>query len=171
MPSDEAEFSKRPPSHRQKQKPQSFNVWRQIFQKRGKQKTLRKGHISGKKGDNFELRTKIVPREPRPKLSRVAESLPRLQCVIHPWRIYPSYGHWDDHFDDGYIRQMALNGLKERICPWLAQVEFYAKGPNLQLQIYLSSVRKPFFRIDNQFSDWQLRFSACEEERICQFAW
>ena len=66
--------------------------------------------------------------------------------------------------------------LKKRICPWLAQVEFYAKkkkkkkGPNLQ-QIYLSSVRKPFFRIDNQFSDWQLRFSACEEERICQFAW
>ena len=31
--------------------------------------------------------------------------------VIHPWRIYPSYGHWDDHFDDGYIRHVALNGL------------------------------------------------------------
>ena len=35
--------------------------------------------------------------------------------------------------------------LKERICPWLAKVEFYAKRPNLQLQIYLSSVRKQFF--------------------------
>ena len=111
MPSDGAEFSKRPPRHRRNQKPQGLNVWRQIFQKRGKQKTLRKGHISGKKRDNFELRTKIVPQEPRPKLSRVAESLQRPQLVIHPWRIYPSYGHWDDHFDDGYIRHMALNGL------------------------------------------------------------
>ena len=111
MPGDGAEFSKRPPGHRRNQKPQSLKVWRQIFQKRGKQKTLRKGHISGKKRDNFELRTKIVPREPRPKLSRVAECLPRPQLVNHPWRIYPSYGHWDDHFDDGYIRHMALNGL------------------------------------------------------------
>ena len=42
----------------------------------------------------------------------VAESLPRPQLLIHPWRIYPSYGHWDDHFDDGYIRHMALNGLR-----------------------------------------------------------
>ena len=36
---------------------------------------------------------------------------PHPQLVIHPWRIYPSYGHWDDHFDDGYIRHVALNGL------------------------------------------------------------
>ena len=78
----------------------------------GNRKTLRNGHNSGKKRDNFELRTKIVPRWPRPKHSRVAESLPRPQLVIHPWRIYPSYGHWDDHFDDGYIRHVALNGLK-----------------------------------------------------------
>ena len=38
-----------------------------------------------------------------------------MYSCIHPWRIYPSYGHWDDHFDDGYIRHMALNGLI--ICP------------------------------------------------------
>ena len=61
----------------------------------------------------FELRTKIVPREPRPKLSPAAKSLPRPQLAIHPWRIYPSYGHWDDHFDDGHIRHMALNGLNK----------------------------------------------------------
>ena len=84
MPGDGAEFSKRPPRHRRNQKPQNLNVWRQIFQKRGKQNTLRNGHISGKKRDNFELQTKIVPREPRPKHSRVAESLPRPQLVIHP---------------------------------------------------------------------------------------
>ena len=111
MPGDGAEFSKRPPGHRRSQKPQSLNIWRQIFQKRGKQKTLRNGHNSGKKRDKFELRTKIVPRELRPKHSGVAESLPRPHFVIHPWRIYPSYGHWDDHFDDGYIRHMTLNGL------------------------------------------------------------
>ena len=116
MPGDGADVSKRPPRHRRNQNPQSLNVWRQIFQKRGKQKTLRKGHISGKKRVNLELRTKIVPREPRPKLSRVAESLPRPQLVIHPWRIYPSYGHWDDHFDDGYIRHVALNGLSFSFC-------------------------------------------------------
>ena len=112
MPGDGAEFSKRPPGHRRSRKPQSLNIWRQIFQKRGKQKTLLNGHYSGKKRDSFELRTKIVPRELRPKHFGVAESLPRPQLVIHPWRIYPSYGHWDDHFDDGYIRHMALNGLK-----------------------------------------------------------
>ena len=37
--------------------------------------------------------------------------------VIHPWRIYPSCGHRDDHFDDGYILYMALNGLR-----WLGTV-------------------------------------------------
>ena len=62
--------------------------------------------------EDFELRTKIIPWEPRPKHSEVAEPLPRPQLAIHPWRIYPSYGHWDDHFDDGYIRHMALNGLR-----------------------------------------------------------
>ena len=61
MPGDRAEFSKRPPRHGRNQKPQSLKVWRQIFQKRGKQKTLQNGHNSGKKRDNFELRTKIVP--------------------------------------------------------------------------------------------------------------
>ena len=111
MPGDWAEFSKRAPRHRQNQKPKRSNVWRQILQKRGKQKTFRNEHNSGKKKDIFELRIKIVPRGPRPKHSGVAESLPRPQLVIHPWRIYPSYGHWDDHFDDGYIRHMALNGL------------------------------------------------------------
>ena len=94
-------------------KPQSSKVWRQILQKRGKQKkTLPNEYNSGKKRDYFELRTKIIPWEPRPNHSEVAESLPRPQLVIHPWRIYSSYGHWDDHFDDGYIRHMALNGLK-----------------------------------------------------------
>ena len=112
MPSDGAQFSKRAPRHPRHQKPQDSNVWRQILQKRGKQKTLRNEHNSGKKRDNFELRTEIVPWEPRPKHSGVAEPLPRPQLVIHPWRIYPSYGHWDDHFDDGYIRHVALNGLK-----------------------------------------------------------
>ena len=111
-PSDGAQVSKRAPRHRRNQMPQSSNVWRQILQKRGKQKTLRNEHNTGKKRDNFELRTKIVPRESRPKHSGVAESLPRPQPIIHPWRIYPSYGHWEDHFDDGYIRHMALNGLR-----------------------------------------------------------
>ena len=61
MPTDGAQFSKRAPRHRRNQKPQGSNVWRQILQKRGKQKTLRNEHNSGKKRDNFELRTKIVP--------------------------------------------------------------------------------------------------------------
>ena len=42
MPGDGAEFSKRPPRHRRNQKPQSLKVWRQIFQKRGKQKNSSK---------------------------------------------------------------------------------------------------------------------------------
>ena len=65
-------------------RPQSLNVWRQIFQNRRKQKTLQNEHNSGKERDNFALRTKIVAREPHPKHSRVAESLPRSQLVIHP---------------------------------------------------------------------------------------
>ena len=84
MPGDGAEFSIRPPSHRQNQKPQNLNVWRPIIKSAKNIKTLRNGHNSGRKRDNFELRTKIVPREPRPKHSRVAESLPRPQLVIHP---------------------------------------------------------------------------------------
>ena len=132
MPSDGAQFSERSPRHRRNQKPQGSNVWRQILQKRGKQKTLRNEHNSGKKRDNFELRMKIVPCEPRPKHSEVAEPLPRPQLVIHPWRIYPSYGHWDDHFDDGYIRHMALNGLnaKEKITP-TQLTRFYARPANM----------------------------------------
>ena len=42
VPSDGAEFSKRPPRHRRNQKPQSLNIWRQVFQKRGKQKNSSK---------------------------------------------------------------------------------------------------------------------------------
>ena len=84
MPGYGAEFSKRAPRPHRNQKPRSLNVWHQIFQKRGKQKALQNGHNSGKKRDNFKFRTKIVPREPRPKHSRVAESLPCPQLVIHP---------------------------------------------------------------------------------------
>ena len=78
---------------------------------------FRNGHNSGKKRDNFELGTKIVPWEPRPEHSRVAESLPRPQLVIHPWRIYPSYGHWDDHFDDGYVQFPTFTGGVYRRVP------------------------------------------------------
>ena len=42
MPGDGAEFSKRAPKHRLNQKSQSLNIWRQIFQKRGKQKNSSK---------------------------------------------------------------------------------------------------------------------------------
>ena len=42
MPGDGAEFSKRVPKHRRNKKPQSLNIWRQIFQKRGKQKNSSK---------------------------------------------------------------------------------------------------------------------------------
>ena len=72
---DGAKLSKRATRHRPNQKPQSFNFWRQILQRRGETKKFRNKHNSGKK-DNFELRKNIVPREPRPKHSRVAESLP-----------------------------------------------------------------------------------------------
>ena len=99
--------------------PRAWKFCAKSLESAGNKKTLRNGHNSGKKKDNFELRTKIVPWEPRPKHFRVAESLPRPQLVIHPWRIYPSYGHWDDHFDDGYIRHHALNGLRRILstCP------------------------------------------------------
>ena len=56
--------------------------------------------------------------------------------------------------------------LKERICPWLAQVEFYAKRASLTTSDIFELRKKTIFPIDNQFSDWQLRFSACEKERI-----
>ena len=130
-----------------KPKPQSWNVWRQIFQKRGKQKTRRNGHNSGKKRDIFELRTKIVPREPPPKHSGVAESLPRPQLVIHPWRIYPSYGHWDDHFGDGYIRHMALNGLSWRQLRWFHHLSRCVLKSSLftfQVKVSLSRKRRQF---------------------------
>ena len=54
------------------------------YKSAGNRKTLRNEHNSGKKRDIFELRAKIVPREPRPKHSGVAESLLRRQLVIHP---------------------------------------------------------------------------------------
>ena len=38
MPGEGVEFSKRPQRHCRNQKPQSLNVWHQIFQKRRKQK-------------------------------------------------------------------------------------------------------------------------------------
>ena len=98
------------------------------YKSAGNRKTLRNEHNSGKKRDIFELRTKIVPWEPRPKHSRVAESLPRPQLFIHPWRIYPSYGHWDDLFDDGYIRHMALNGLRKNISPFSSESWFTKLG-------------------------------------------
>ena len=91
--------------------PRAWTFGAKSFNSAGNKKTFRNGHYSGKKRDNFKLRTKIVPRELRPKYSGVTESLPHPRLVIHPWRIYSSYGHWDDHFDDGYIRHMALNGL------------------------------------------------------------
>ena len=108
MPGDAAVFSKRAPKHRRNQKPQSLNIWRQIFQKRRKQKkTLRNGHNSGRKRDNFELRKKIVPSIASPKTFQSGRVPPTpTTChspmtdisVIWPlrgsfwWRIYPSCG-------------------------------------------------------------------------------
>ena len=111
MPGDWAEFQKELHDIVETKSPSAQLFGAKSYKSAGNKKTLQNEHNSGKKGDIFELQTKVVPWEPRPKHSRVTESLQRPQLVIHPWRIYPSYGHWDDHFDDGYIRHMALNGL------------------------------------------------------------
>ena len=107
MPGDGAECSKEPQNIVQSKSPRAWTFGAKSFKSAGNKKTLRNGHNSGKKRDNFELRTKIIPRQPRPKHSRVAESLPRpATChspmtdisVIRPlrwsfwWRIYPSCG-------------------------------------------------------------------------------
>ena len=90
---DGEEFSKRPPRHRRNQKPQRLKVWRQILQKRGKQKkTLRNGHNSGKKRDNFELRTKS-------SLESLAQNILEWPSPSHARNL--SFPH------DGYIRHTA----------------------------------------------------------------
>ena len=66
---------------------------------------------------SFERKTSLESLTQNIPHSGVAEYLPRPQLVIHPWQIYPSYGHWDDHFDDGYIGHMALNGLPGTLLP------------------------------------------------------
>ena len=126
------------------QSPRARTFGAKFYKSAGNKKTLRNEHNSGKKRDNFELRTKIVPREPRPKHSGVAESLPRPQLVIRPWRIYPSYGHRDDHFDDGYIRHMALNGLnsKRHVVVMLTTQSaiFEKRGLGLVITIFLTII-------------------------------
>ena len=59
--------------------------------------------LSFERKSSLESLAQDIPQWPSPSHAR--------KLVIHPWRIYPSYGHWDDHFDDGYICHMALNGL------------------------------------------------------------
>ena len=121
------------------------------YKSAGNRKTLRNEHNSGKKRDIFELRMKIVPWEPCPKHSGVAETLPRPQLVIHPWRIYPSYGHWDDLFDDGYIRHMALNELRVQrlghpLVPHGAQHTYHTVPHTLSLWLPMLS-QHPLARI------------------------
>ena len=93
MAGDGAEFSKRAPEHRRNQKPQSLKIWRQIFQKRGKQKKL------------FE--TDITP-EGKEIISsfKRKSSLDSLAPNIPEWPS-PSHAHNLSFTHDGYIRHTA----------------------------------------------------------------
>ena len=128
MPSDGAEFSKRPPRHRRNQNLQSLNVWRQLSFKSARTKkkffetdiTLERKEIisSFERKSSLRASPKTFRSGRLPPTPATCHSPMTDISVIRPlrwsfwWRIYPSYGHWDDHFDDGYIRHMAINGLK-----------------------------------------------------------
>ena len=94
MPGDGAEFSKRPPRHLRNQKPQSLNVWCQIFQKRGKQKKLFETDITPE-------RKEIVLSSDENRASRASPKTFRSGRVPPT----PAAGHSPRH--DGYIRHTA----------------------------------------------------------------
>ena len=93
MPGDGAEFSKRPPRHRRNQKPQSLNVWRQIFQKRGKQKKLFETDIT------LERKEIISSFERKSSLESLTQNILEWPSPSHARNL--SFTH------DGYIRHTA----------------------------------------------------------------
>ena len=93
MPGGGAEFSKRPPEHRRSQKPQSLNIWRQIFQKRGKQKKLFETDIT------LERKEMISSFERKSSLESFALNVPEWPSPSHARNL--SFTH------DGYIRHTA----------------------------------------------------------------
>ena len=90
MPGDGAEFSKRVPKHRRNQKPQSLNIWRQIFQKRGKQKKLFETDITP------EGKEIISSFERKSSLDSLGQNIPEWPS--------PSHAHNLSFTHDGYIR-------------------------------------------------------------------
>ena len=94
LPGDGAEFSKRPQRHCRNQKPQSLNAWRQIFQKRGKQKkTLFETDIT------LERKKIISSCERKSSLESLAQNIPGWPSPSHARNL--SFTH------DGYIRHTA----------------------------------------------------------------
>ena len=93
MPGDGAEFSKGAPNHRRNQKPQSVNIWRQIFQKRGKQKKLFETDIT------LERKEIISSFERKSSLDSLAQNIPEWPSPSHARNL--SFTH------DGYIRHTA----------------------------------------------------------------
>ena len=107
VPGDRAEFSKRPPGHRRSQKPQSLNIWHQIFRKRGKQKKLFQTDITPERKEIIWASNKNRPSRASLKTFRTGWVPPTPATYHSPmtdvsvirqlrwsfwWRIYPSYG-------------------------------------------------------------------------------
>ena len=100
--------SKEAPRHRRNQKRQCSNVWRQILQKRGKQKQLFEMNIT------LERKEILFSLERKSALESLAQNIPEWPSPLHArnfsithmtdtsvllplrwsfwWRIYPSYG-------------------------------------------------------------------------------
>ena len=93
LPGDGAEFSERPPRHRRNQMPQSLKVWRQIFQKRGKQKKPFETDIT------LERKEIISSFERKSSLESLAQNILEWPSPSHACNL--SFTH------DGYIRHTA----------------------------------------------------------------